>query len=173
LLGFRPLGASLEIRPDNIEGGVVALRERLVSLGLEETAIVLRATELDAKTEARARALWDGRRLTTSYRQTRERIDRWLVVAPDLAPEVAAREAFVFGGDVLRQILFDPRLPEPLVDVAERRALVAATRRLDPYGRRLWHKMFGMAHGLVLTEVPGARRAEGTDVGGWGRNGTA
>jgi len=153
LLGFRTLGpvGRLEVRPDNMEGGVLALRERLYALGLDEAAIVVRATELDAKTEARARGLWDGRRLSSSYRQTRERIDRWLIAAQDLAPEVAAREAFMFGGEVLRQILFDPRLPAPLVDVAERRALVEAARRLDTYGRRLWHRLFGMAHGLVLT----------------------
>jgi phenylacetic acid degradation operon negative regulatory protein len=151
LLGFRTLGPGLEVRPDNVEGGVTALRERLVALGLDEAAIVLRASELDARTDAGARALWDGKKLTTGYRQTRERIDRWLVAVQDLAPEVAAREAFTFGGDVLRQILFDPRLPEPLVDVAERRAMVEAAKRLDSAGRRLWHRLFGMAHGLVAT----------------------
>lgn len=155
LLGFRTLGPALEVRPDNVEGGVPALRERLVALGLEEAAIVLRATELDAKTEAKARSLWDARRLTTSYKHTRERIERWLVAAQDLAPEVAAREAFLFGGEVLRQILFDPRLPEPLVDVAERRAMVEAARRLDAYGRRLWHRLFGVAHGMVMTAEGG------------------
>jgi phenylacetic acid degradation operon negative regulatory protein len=151
LLGFRALGPALEVRPDNVEGGVAGLRDRLVALGLDDAALVLRATELDPRTDARARGLWDGRRLTTGYRQTRERIERWLIAAQDLAPEVAAREAFLFGGDVLRQILFDPRLPEPLVDVTERRAMVEAARRLDTYGRRLWQRLFGMAHGLVVT----------------------
>lgn len=151
LLGFRALGPALEVRPDNFEGGVPALRERLHALGLDEEALVVRATELDPRTEARARALWDGRRLTTGYRSTRERIDRWLVAAQDLTPQVAAREAFMFGGEVLRQILFDPRLPEPLVDVSERRAMVEAAKRLDAYGRRLWQRLFGMAHGLVVT----------------------
>ncbi len=151
LLGFRALTPTLEMRPDNLEGGVAALRERLVALGAPEGAIVFRSTDLDARTEARARALWDGKRLTTSYRHARERMDRWLVAAQDLAPETAAREAFLFGGDVLRQILFDPRLPEPLVDVAERRAMVDAAKRFDAYGRRLWFRLFGTVHGLVVT----------------------
>src|SRR5579859_1289769 len=64
LLGFRSLGPALEVRPDNFEGGVPALRERLRALGLDEEALVLRASELDPRTEAQARALWDGRRLT-------------------------------------------------------------------------------------------------------------
>jgi phenylacetic acid degradation operon negative regulatory protein len=134
-----------------VEGGVDALRDRLVALGMEEEALVMRATDLDPRADARARLLWDGRRLTAGYRQTRERIERWLGAAQDLPPEVAAREAFLFGGEVLRQILFDPRLPEPLVDVGERRAMVDAAKRLDAYGRRLWHRLFGMAHGLVVT----------------------
>lgn len=151
LLGFRALSPSLEVRPDNIEGGVAALRERLVSLGLPESALVFRASDLDAKTDARARALWDGKRLTASYRQTRERMDRWLVASQELSPETAAKEAFLFGGDVLRQILFDPRLPEPLVDVAERRAMVDAAKRFDAHGRRLWFRIFGTAQGMVVT----------------------
>jgi phenylacetic acid degradation operon negative regulatory protein len=155
LLGFRELASALQVRPDNVEGGVAGLRERLVALGLEEQALVMRASDLDARTDAQARGLWDGRRLTTGYRHTRERIDRWLVAAQDLAPEIAAREAFVFGGDVLRQILFDPRLPEPLVDVGERRAMVEAARRLDAFGRKIWQRLFGMAHGLVVTAEDG------------------
>jgi len=151
LLGFRPLARGLEVRPDNLEGGVAALRERLYALGVEPSAVVFRVDELDPATEARARALWHADRLSASYDQTRERIERWLVAVAALPPRAAAREAFFFGGDVLRMILFDPRLPEPLVDVAARRALVDAARRLDATGRRLWARLFGLPHGLVVT----------------------
>ena len=150
LLGFRALARGLDVRPDNLDGGVALLRERLVALGAPEAAIVFRATDLDAGAEARARGLWSADKLSASYRHTRERIERWLVAAADLDPRVAAREAFFFGGDVLRTILFDPRLPEPLVDVAERRAMVAAARRLDLFGRRIWARLFGVPHGLVI-----------------------
>lgn len=152
LLGFRALARGLEVRPDNLEGGVAALRDRLVALGAPDGASVFRATELDAATDARARSLWDGERLSASYVHTTERIERWIVAAADLDPRAAAREAFFFGGDVLRQILFDPRLPEPLVDVAARRAMVDAARRLDAHGRRLWARLFGMPRGLAVVE---------------------
>jgi phenylacetic acid degradation operon negative regulatory protein len=145
LFGFRELERGLCVRPDNLVGGVPWLRDRLVAVGLDDTAIVTRASELDATTDARARTLWDADKLTQSYRQTAERIERWLVAAADLPPHAAAREAFWFGGDVLRQLMFDPRLPEPLVDVAARKTLVDAARRLDASGRRIWARLFGVA----------------------------
>jgi phenylacetic acid degradation operon negative regulatory protein len=151
LLGFRELGRALAVRPDNLLGGVADLRDRLLALGIGERAVIFRATDFDAATEARARSLWDADKLTASYRQTCERIERWLVAVADLPPRAAAREAFVFGGDVLRKIMFDPRLPEPLVDVAARRAMVDAARRLDAVGRRMWGQLFGVPRGLVVT----------------------
>jgi phenylacetic acid degradation operon negative regulatory protein len=152
LLGFRALDRHLALRPDNLEGGVDALRDRLYALGLDSASIVFRATDFDAETDERARRLWQPDRLSASYHATRERIDRWLVAVTDLPLRTAAREAFFFGGDVLRMILFDPRLPEPLVDVAARRALVDAGKRLDTAGRRIWAQLIGMQHGLVITE---------------------
>jgi phenylacetic acid degradation operon negative regulatory protein len=143
LLGFRALGKSLALRPDNLAGGVAALRGQLFALGLEAPAFVSRATELDAETEARARGLWSGARLSAGYRQTIARIERFLIAIDDLAPRAAARESFMFGSAVLRAIMFDPRLPEPLVDVAARRAMIDAARRLDAAGRRVWAQLFG------------------------------
>lgn len=160
LLGFRALERDLVVRPDNLVGGVGALRDRLYALGLEATAPVFRADELDAATEARARALWAGDRLSEGYADTCARIDRWLVAVDDLEPRAAAREAFFFGGDVLRAIVFDPRLPEPLVDVGARRAMVDAAKRLDATGRRLWARLFGVPHGLVITEEHGHDHVE-------------
>jgi phenylacetic acid degradation operon negative regulatory protein len=149
LHGFRTL-AGLAMRPDNLAGGLDALRAQLHALGLEAHALVFRASELDAATEHAARALWDRDRLTERYRQTTARIDRFMATMDELSPRIAAREAFLFGGDVLRMIMFDPRLPAPLVDVEVRRALVDAMKRLDTAGRRRWAQIFGMPHHLVV-----------------------
>ncbi len=159
LYGFRELARGLEIRPDNLAGGVELLRSGLVALGLEVEALVFRASELDAATEARARKLWDGDRLTATYEQTSVRIERFLAAVDELAPRVAAREAFLFGSDVLRLIMFDPRLPEPLVDVAARRALVDAMKRLDLVGRKCWAELFA-----VPQLAPQAKKGRGSHV---------
>ena len=151
LLGFRSLARGLEVRPDNLDGGVAALRDRLYALGVEDSALVLRADALDPATDARARGLCTAERLSAPSADTTARIARGGVAVAGPEPRAAAREAFFFGGDVLRAILFDPRLPEPLVDVAARRAMVETAKRLDATGRRLWARLFGMPHGLVVT----------------------
>jgi phenylacetic acid degradation operon negative regulatory protein len=152
LLGFRALTDDLAVRPDNVAGGVAALRDRLHALGVEGSALVFRATDLDADTDARARRLWDRDKLSASYHQWCERIARWLVDIEQVPLRRAARDAFYFGGDVLRAIVFDPRLPEELVDVAARRALLAAAQRVDATGRALWNQLVGLSHGLVFTQ---------------------
>jgi phenylacetic acid degradation operon negative regulatory protein len=150
LHGFRELGRELCIRPDNLAGGVDALRAQLQALGVEARALVFRASDFDATTEKRARTLWDADKLTQTYRQTTARIDRFLISIDELAPTAAAREAFLFGSDVLRLIMFDPRLPEPLVDVGARRGLVEAMKRLDLVGRKRWADVFGVPYKLAL-----------------------
>src|SRR5262245_20186942 len=58
-LGFRELAPGLEVRPDNLVGGVEAVRARLGALGLEADAPVFELRGLDADTASRARSLWD------------------------------------------------------------------------------------------------------------------
>jgi len=152
LLGFRELAGELFVRPDNLSGGVAALRERLHALGVDPTTLVYRATDLDPDTDARARRLWDRDKLSASYHQWCERIARWLAEVGELPLRRAAKDAFYFGGDVLRAIVFDPRLPDELVDVAARRALLAAAQRVDSTGRALWRRLVGLSHGLVFTQ---------------------
>lgn len=150
LHGFRELGRGLCVRPDNLSGGIEPLRDRLHALGVEGRAVIFRATDFDPATEKRARALWDGDQLTRTYRQTAARIDRFLITVDGLTPGDAARETFLFGSDVLRLLMFDPRLPEPLVETAARKALVEAMKRLDLVGRRRWADVFGVPYRLAM-----------------------
>lgn len=145
LLGFATLERDLDVRPDNLEGGCDSVRARLSSLGLDARALVFRIDHFDDETSQRARQLWDGRALEQAYRRTRERLDRWALRQSTLSRKVAARESFLLGSEAIRQILFDPRLPEPLVDVAARRALVDAMHRFDVLGRSIWTDLFGVA----------------------------
>lgn len=140
LLGLRELDRGLFLRPDNLVGGVAGVRERLHKLGLQEDAAVFLAHELDAARDRRARALWDGKALTKSYRQTRLQLEKWRQRADLLEPDVAARESFLLGNDAIRQLVFDPLLPDPLVDIAERRAFVTAVLEFDRAGRAIWQR---------------------------------
>ena len=138
LLGLRELGHGLFVRPDNLVGGVAGVRERLRKLGLDEEVPVFVARQFEDAREQQARKLWDGEALTKTYRETRRKMDRWLARADQLEPEVAARESYLVGHDAIRQLVFDPLLPEPLVDVTERRAFFQAVLRFDQAGHAIW-----------------------------------
>lgn len=141
VLGFRELEPDLIIRPDNLTGGVAAVRERLLRLGVD--APVFHASELDPARDARARRLWDGKTLTRQYIATREKLEKWLAKADTLSREVAARESFLLGSTAIRAIVFDPLLPAPLVDVDARRALVKTVKEFDQRGHAIWRALFG------------------------------
>lgn len=140
MLGLRELDRGLFLRPDNLAGGVEAARERLLKLGLESDAAVFVAHGFDAARERRAAALWDGRALTRGYRETRARLEDWLARAGSLALELAARESYLLGDAAIRQLVFDPLLPAPLVDVDARRGFLDAVVRFDAAGHAIWNR---------------------------------
>ena len=141
MLGLRELERGLYVRPDNLVGGVGEVRSRLDKLGLDAEAAVFVARNFDAQRESRARQLWDGDALSQTYRSTRLELEQWRSRAASLDAETAAREAYLLGNDAIRLLVFDPLLPEPLVDVDERRALAAAVRSHDQAGRTLWQRL--------------------------------
>lgn len=142
MLGFRPFERGLHIRPDNIEPHVDAVRQRLYKLGLDRDAAVFLADGLDPERDARARQLWDGKALTQSYRQLRMKLEQWLAGANRRSLDVTARESFLLGGRAIHQLVFDPLLPEPLVDTAERHAFIQSVHRFDETGRAIWNRFF-------------------------------
>ena len=137
-LGFRELEAGLHVRPDNLAGGVDAARSRLTDLGLDAAALVASLASLDATTEARARSLWDVASLRAGYRRTRLQLERSAERLSRLDPAHAMVESFLLGGQAIRQIVFDPRLPEEMLPGAERRELVARMLDYDKSGRACW-----------------------------------
>lgn len=154
LLGLRELDGGLFVRPDNLAGGVDAVRERLARLGVGSEAAVFVARSLDDGRRRRAGRLWDVETLDRGYRETGAALEgwlaRWSTGVPPLPIEAAARESFVLGNDAIRQLVFDPLLPAPLVDVDARRAFVDAVRRFDGVGHSIWRRfLLGAAGGLV------------------------
>ena len=137
-LAFRELSPGVHVRPDNLAGGVSAVREQLVALGLPREVVVASLRDLDEPTEARARSLWDTDTLRASYRDARARIGRSERRLTRLTPEAAMAESFLLGGEVIRLLALDPRLPDALVPPEERVALVETMRRYDRLGRSCW-----------------------------------
>lgn len=163
LLGFRELAPALEVRPDNLKGGVDAVRERLVGLGLAPEALVARIDCLDPASAERARGLWDTAGLVQAYRRLRAELAASQARLGELDPAEAQVETFLLGGRALRQIVLDPLLPEPLLPRAERRALVEAMERYDRIGRSCWAQFlrsFGVPHRVAPVDVRVANAAD-------------
>ena len=138
LLGFEPFDASLHLRPDNLVGGVAAVRQQLYELGLNAKSVVFGLHDLGATAERRAWRLWDTAALRREYRTSLAALrksERRLAALPS---HTALVESFQLGGRVIRQIVLDPLLPEPLVPTNERTALVEAMCRYDRAGRQCW-----------------------------------
>lgn len=156
LLGFQPLSPRLHVRPDNLVGGVAALRERLTSLADDSGVLVFRLCELDRQSDGRARGLWDARLLERGYAEGIATLEASAKRLPELSREDAMVESFRLGGDVIRQIVFDPLLPPPILDVSGRSALVEAMRRYDLLGRAFWKDWAGETVELAKTPAAGS-----------------
>jgi len=136
--GLRSLCAGLEIRPDNIDGGVERLRAQLGDLGFDTDAPVFTATTFDASMDARARGLWDTRAMREGYRRTIGKLERSERRLAELPEAVAMRESFTLGGAAIRQVVLDPLLPDAIVPAHERQALIETLKRYDDLGKAVW-----------------------------------
>jgi phenylacetic acid degradation operon negative regulatory protein len=134
LLGFAPLARDLALRPDNLRAELGPLRAELALLGLEPDALLVRASELDPDADARARGLWSRDDLERGYRRSLAALAASEARLARLPEAKAMVESFLLGGRVIRQLVLDPLLPEPLAPEALRRdlALVALEVR-DPF----------------------------------------
>jgi phenylacetic acid degradation operon negative regulatory protein len=153
LLGFAPFSRELALRPDNLRGGVEAVRAELRALGLPAGAPAFALHGFDAETHARACGLWDAAALRARYVRSRLALEKSEARLARAREDAAMKESFLLGGRVIRELVSDPLLPEALAPAAERRALVAAMRRYDRTGRRLW-AAFMARHGAPHAALP-------------------
>ena len=140
LVGMRELDSGLYVRPDNFTVGVQGTRERLHALGVESTTPVFVARGFDVQRETRARRLWPKAVLERGYRETTSSLEQSLTRLSSVDSRAAAREAFLLGDRAVRQLVFDPMLPEPLISADLREAFFDAVRRYDTAGVRVWRR---------------------------------
>lgn len=152
MLGFREYRRGLHLRPDNIEADVTTIRQRLQILGLEAEAPVFVARDFDAATAQQLPALWDVAALDQGYRETAAQLDAWMAQHEKLSLETAARESFLLGGEAIRLLVFDPLLPEAMVDGTARGKLLASTLRFDALGQAIWQRLYAR-HGSDTDRV--------------------
>ncbi|MDG2333443.1 MAG: PaaX family transcriptional regulator [Myxococcota bacterium] len=152
-LGLRALEANFFVRPDNRVGGVEALRERLVALGLEASALVFGLAQFDSATEARASKLWDITALQRGYGEEIGRLSRSRRRLATPGNSRAMVETFRVGGQAIRQLVLDPLLPEEISPGEKRKALAACMLDYDAFGRGCWAD-FLAEHGVLHPRTP-------------------
>jgi phenylacetic acid degradation operon negative regulatory protein len=153
LLGLREFDAGLFVRPDNLAGGVESVRLRLGALGVGAETPVFSADQFDFKREQLARTLWDVDELTRFYRDGREQLQKWLKRSSRLSQGEVAKESFLLGDNAIRKLVFDPLLPEPLIDVALRRRYREAVIEFDQAGHTIWSNFLATARGRNLADA--------------------
>jgi DNA-binding transcriptional regulator PaaX len=79
------------------------------------------------------------------YIELREQLEDSTARRDELSLEEAMREAFLLGREVIRWVTLDPLLPEQMVPIRERDALVEAMTRYDETGQALWRRYLGVA----------------------------
>ncbi|MES2090096.1 MAG: PaaX family transcriptional regulator C-terminal domain-containing protein [Pseudomonadota bacterium] len=146
MLGFQELERGLHVRPDNLDGGVEQVRRRLYTLGLERQASVFVSAQFDAACEARIRSLWNGAALNGAYTHMQSQLADWSEHASQLSIEEAARECYLVGRKAIRQVVFDPLLPTPLVDVGARQRFFESVLKFDNVGRDIWRQFHSDCH---------------------------
>lgn len=138
LLGFRELEKGLYIRPNNIGNNLASLVERLQHLGLESEALVCISSQFDEPTEQRIQGLWDGAALNQTYQTLSQQLQDWMQQADQLPLDTAAKESLLMGSTAIHQVVFDPLLPAPMVDVLERERFLKVVRQFDKVGKEIW-----------------------------------
>lgn len=142
LLGFAPWGVGLHLRPNNLESSLDALRQRLLAVGLHPDSSVFSAQHFSPADHAALLQLWDGNALTAGYRHSEQQLQQWQQLVATLDLRQAARESLVLGGAAIRQLIFDPLLPAPLVDEAARNCFMDTAIAFDAQGRAIWQQFF-------------------------------
>lgn len=144
LRGFAALRPGLQLRPDNLAGGIEAERAQLEALGLSPHALVFRLAGLDPAAQAAARGLWNVRALADDCRRLQAGLERGEQRLRTVPLEVAVRESLLLGRAVIAHLVRDPLLPDELMSPAPRTALRAAARRYQDRARKLWRQWLAL-----------------------------
>lgn len=150
LLGFRELDTGLYIRPNNLHGGVEGIRARLLDLDLEPEAAVFQASHFDKDRQQKSLGLWANIQLESHYKNLSEQLSDWQNSRHTLDNDTALREAYLLGDFAIRNVVFDPLLPAPLVDEAARQHFFDIVRQFNARGRELWYAFFTQTSELTM-----------------------
>jgi len=145
LRGFQKWNSGLYLRPDNLQGGVEALRAELAELGVAKGAQLFVATEFDPGQAAELRQLWDIPALRRDYAKMLSRLVASKRRLKKLDLSAAGRESLLVGRELIGQMLRDPLLPAEMVRGQDYRELAQIIAEYQDFSREIWNRVFSGA----------------------------
>jgi phenylacetic acid degradation operon negative regulatory protein len=140
LTGFKALEKNLCCRPDNLMETADATFSRLVDIGLENTAILMKVDHFNHDLARSPMSLWSPKQLEKTYGLLVSLMEKSLQRLLDMDVKQATRESFLIGEHVIRQINQDPLLPEEIVDASARKKLLSTMIKYDKFCHPIWHE---------------------------------
>jgi phenylacetic acid degradation operon negative regulatory protein len=140
LTGFKPLEKNLWCRPDNLMETADSTFDRLVEIGLENTAILMKTDHFNKNLTTNPMSLWSPHQLEKTYWLLVSLIEKSAQRLPNIDIKQATRESFLIGEHVIRQINQDPLLPEEMVDASAKKTLLATMIDYARVCHPIWHE---------------------------------
>ena len=140
LTGFEPLEKNLWCRPDNLIETADSTFARLVDIGLENTAILMKVDHFNNDLARSPRSLWSPEQLQKTYELLVSLMEKSAKRLPDFDIKQATKESFLIGEHVIRQINQDPLLPVEMVDASSRKTLLTTMINYDKICHPIWHE---------------------------------
>lgn len=138
LTGFKALEKNLWCRPDNLMETADATFARLVDIGLEENAILMKVEHINRNLATSPVSLWSPQQLEKTYGLLVTLMEKSAQRLSDFDVKQATRESFLIGEHVIRHINQDPLLPEEMVDVSARQTLLTTMIEYDKVCHPIW-----------------------------------
>jgi phenylacetic acid degradation operon negative regulatory protein len=136
LTGFKALEKNLWCRPETADKTFT----RLVDIGLEENAILMKVEHFNRNLATSPVSLWSPQQLEKTYGLLVSLMEKSAQRLSDFDVKQATRESFLIGEHVIRHINQDPLLPEEMVDVSARQTLLTTMIEYDRICHPIWHE---------------------------------
>jgi phenylacetic acid degradation operon negative regulatory protein len=140
LSGFAALVPDLWCRPANLKESLQQTKDRLVSIGLERQAVLMSSDEISGIEIEALFQLWPIAKIESGYSQAIETMDQSRAKLGSMDVIDAARETFLVGESVIRQINADPLLPDEMIDSKCRRQMISEMKQYNELGWIVWEE---------------------------------
>lgn len=145
LYGFVSAVPGLWVRPDNLTMSLAEIRTALITVGLDEAALTMVVSELEAPEEFRLNDLWSAQGVEAKCRAALTAMADSRRLVREMDDQQAARETLMVGEAVIRIINRDPQLPDEIVDNSLRRQVIAEMREYQVLGTECMDVVFNLA----------------------------